>query len=276
MGLFLGVVAAIFLGGSDFLAARVGRRESFFSVCRTNMAVSSLLGPILLLIKPWRWGWADVGIGALSGVAMSIGLLLLYRGYSISRIGVVAPVSSVMLAAVPVAYAMSTGDRPGVAATIGITLGLCALVLTTWQPGGVGSTVQGLLLGLISGVLFGLAFICMDAASDAAGLLPVLVQRVVGFALLSSMQPFERSRLVIVAGSHRYIAWATGVFAMTALASLQVGYELGSAGPVSVAVSQFATAAVVLSVLFNHERMRWWQACGVGASAVGVALLALG
>ena len=240
------------------------------------MAVSSLLGPILLLIKPWHWALRDVGFGALSGVSMSLGLLLLYRGYSVSRIGVVAPVSSVMLAAVPVVYAMSSGERPGLAAALGMALGVCALVLTTWQPGGVGSTSQGLVLGLISGALFGVAFICMDAASDAAGLLPVLIQRVVGFTLLASMQPFERSKLIIVAGAQRYIAWATGVFAMTALASLQLGYEFGSAGPVSVAVSQFATAAVVLSVVFNHERMRWWQTCGVGASAVGVALLALG
>ena len=44
----------------------------------------------------------------------------------------------------------------------------------------------------------------------------------------------------------------------------------------SVAASQFATVAVVLSVLFNGERMRWWQGLGVGATAVGVALLALG
>ena len=33
---------------------------------------------------------------------------------------------------------------------------------------------------------------------------------------------------------------------------------------------------VILSVLFNHERMRWWQAVGVGATAVGVSLMALG
>jgi drug/metabolite transporter (DMT)-like permease len=45
---------------------------------------------------------------------------------------------------------------------------------------------------------------------------------------------------------------------------------------VSVASSQFATVAVVLSVLFNKERMRWWQAVGVAATAVAVALIALG
>jgi drug/metabolite transporter (DMT)-like permease len=43
-----------------------------------------------------------------------------------------------------------------------------------------------------------------------------------------------------------------------------------------VASSQFATVAVVLSVIFNHERMRWWQTIGVATTAVAVALIALG
>ena len=47
-------------------------------------------------------------------------------------------------------------------------------------------------------------------------------------------------------------------------------------GPVSVAASQFGTVAVILSVLFNRERMRWWQSVGLGAAAVGVALMAAG
>jgi drug/metabolite transporter (DMT)-like permease len=45
---------------------------------------------------------------------------------------------------------------------------------------------------------------------------------------------------------------------------------------VAVAASQFATVAVLLSVVFNKERMRWWQAVGVGATAIAVALIAVG
>jgi drug/metabolite transporter (DMT)-like permease len=74
----------------------------------------------------------------------------------------------------------------------------------------------------------------------------------------------------------RRLSVFTGVLGVVAIASLQLGFREGASGVVSVAASQFATAAVVLSVLFNHERMRWWQAAGVGATAVGVALMAAG
>ena len=58
--------------------------------------------------------------------------------------------------------------------------------------------------------------------------------------------------------------------------SLQLAVQRGAAGPVSVASSQFATVAVLLSVVFNRERMRWWQALGVATTALAVALIAWG
>ena len=67
-----------------------------------------------------------------------------------------------------------------------------------------------------------------------------------------------------------------GVTAGLAIASLQLGYRHSSAGPVSVATSQFATAAVLLSVVFNKEHLRVAQTLGIALAAVGVALLALG
>ena len=38
----------------------------------------------------------------------------------------------------------------------------------------------------------------------------------------------------------------------------------------------FAAVGVLLSVLFNKEKLKPWQAIGVAASGVGVALMALG
>ena len=58
--------------------------------------------------------------------------------------------------------------------------------------------------------------------------------------------------------------------------ALQLAFQKGSSGPVAVASSQFATVAVLLAVTFNRERMRWWQAVGVGLTALAVALIAAG
>ena len=274
-GLTFAVAAALLLGASDFFAARSARTTPAITVTRTAVGVSTALSPLLLLLVDWQWIAHDLAIGALSGLSMITGLMLLYRGYSVARMGIVAPLSSVLLAAVPVMWDLVNGVRPGGLASAGMALGVVALVLTSYTPGGVGSVRQGALLGVGSGVAFGIAFTLMGEASTASGLTPVIAQRATGFALLAAIGLVRRDRFFAVGAGLRY-AGGAGVLGLIAIGSLQLGLQRGDLGPVSVASSQFATVAVILSVLFNGERMRWWQGVGVGATAVAVALIAAG
>jgi drug/metabolite transporter (DMT)-like permease len=276
VGVLLGVVAGILLGVSDFLANRASRTISPVSVTRTNLAVSGLIAPLLFFVKPIDWILRDVVLGTLSGITLSAGLVLLYRGYTVARMGIVAPTTSVLLAAVPVLFDLVRGRTPSTLAACGMALGLVALVLTTYQRGGMGSVRIGVLLGVGAGLLFGIAFTLVSETSDTAGLSPVLTQRVSGLLFLAVLQPFDKAPMLALRPPARMWGIGAGLAAGVATASLKLGYINGSAGPVSVAASQFATAAVVLSVAFNKEPLRPWQAIGVGASGVGVALMALG
>jgi drug/metabolite transporter (DMT)-like permease len=271
----LAVAAALLLGGSDFFAARSARTTPSVTVTRTAVGTSVLLSPLLLLLVDWRWIGHDVVIGALSGVFMIGGLMLLYEGYAVARMGIVAPLASVLLAVVPVMWDLVNGVRPGATAAAGMALGLAALFLTSYTPGGTGSVTMGALLGVSSGVVFGIAFTLMGEVSTESGLLPVVFQRMAGFTLLVLVATFRRDPFFASASGRRY-AIGAGVLGLVAIGSLQLAFLRGDTGPVSVASSQFATVAVVLSVVFNRERMRWWQALGVGTTALAVALIALG
>lgn len=276
MALAFAVVSAVLLGASDFFAARSARQTPSITVTRTAVATSTVLSPLLLLVVDWRWIGRDVVIALLSGLGMTTGLLLLYRGYAVARMGVVAPMSSVLLAAVPVVVDVTRGERPGAMAASGIAVGLIALVLTGLTPGGTGSVRLGAVLGVSSGVAFGIAFALMGEVQEASGLLPVVLQRIAGLTMLTVVGVLGTAPFFVADPRARRQALLAGGFAVVAIASLQLGFQKGSSGPVAVAASQFATVAVVLSVLFNRERMRWWQGLGVGATAVGVALMALG
>jgi drug/metabolite transporter (DMT)-like permease len=180
MGVLLGIAAGILLGVSDFMANRASRTISSASVSRTNLAVSGLIAPLLLFVKPVDWTLRDVVLATISGVTLSGGLIMLYRGYTVARMGIVAPTASVLLAAVPVLYDLVKGNTPSKVAASGMILGLLALVLTTYQRGGMGSVKIGVVLGVGAGLLFGVAFTLTSQTSDAAGLSPVLIQRVSG------------------------------------------------------------------------------------------------
>ena len=273
--LLFAVTAALLLGASDFFAARSARTTLSVTVTRTAVATSVTLSPLLLLVVDWRWISHDVVIGALSGLFMISGLMLLYEGYAVARMGIVAPLASVLLAVVPVIWDLINGVRPGTTAAVGMVLGLAALVLTSYTPGGSGSVTMGAVLGVTSGVVFGVAFTLMGEVSKESGLVPVVFQRLSGFVLLVVIG-LVRSEPFFATGIGRRYANGAGLLGLTAIGSLQLAFQRGDTGPVSVASSQFATVAVVLSVLFNKERMRWWQALGVASTAVAVALIAMG
>jgi drug/metabolite transporter (DMT)-like permease len=273
--LVFAVTAALLLGASDFFAARSARTTESITVTRTAVATSTLLSPLLLLVIDSQWLAKDAFIGALSGLAMISGLMLLYRGYAVARMGVVAPLSSVLLATVPAVWDLLNGTTPSTLAGVGMGVGACAVMLTSYTPGGAGSARQGALLGVSSGVAFGVAFTLMGQVSEASGLVPVVTQRSTGLLLLVVIGVVRHDAFLAV-GVGRRLAMGAGVLGLVAIASLQLAFQKGDAGPVSVASSQFATVAVLLSVMFNRERMRWWQAVGVGATAVAVGLIAAG
>ena len=262
--LVFAIAAALLLGASDF-----------FAVTRTAVATSVTLSPLLLLMVEWEWVAHDVIVGSLSGLFMISGLMLLYEGYAVARMGIVAPLASVLLAMVPVLWDLINGVRPGATAAAGMVLGLLAVVLTSYTPGGTGSVTMGAVLGITSGVVFGVAFTLMGEVGESSGLLPVVFQRGSGFLLLATIALFRKEPFFAVHEGRRY-AIGAGLLGLVAIGSLQLAFQRGDTGPVSVASSQFATVAVVLSVLFNKERMRWWQALGVAATAVAVSLIALG
>jgi drug/metabolite transporter (DMT)-like permease len=276
VALVLAVAAALLLGLSDFFAARSARTVPSVTVTRTAVGVSVVLSPLLLFVVESKWIARDLMLGATSGLFMIAGLMLLYHGYSVARMGIVAPLSSLLIAVVPAVWDLTNSVTPSALASVGMVIGLVALVLTSYTPGGSGSAKHGTVLGVASGLAFGIAFTLMGEVSKQAGLTPVITQRLAGFVLLAVIAAVRSEPFFAPEGVGRRYALATGVPAVCAIASLQLAFQKGDAGPVAVASSQFATVAVILSVLFNRERMRWWQAVGVAATAIAVGMIAAG
>ena len=277
--ILLAIVAALLLGVSDFSAARASRQVHVFTVVRTSVLTSTVLSPLLLLLVESRFSVRDSLFGAASGIFMILGLILVYRGYVVSRIGIVAPLSSVLIAAVPVLWDVVRGSTPAALSAVGMALGVVAMALTSYAPGHGGSEASGVLYGVTSGVSFGLAWVLMSGVSNEAGVSSVPVQRIAGLALLFAIWAVRDDPMVTPAGPARWYSMGAGVAGVVALASLQVAFQSvdgSAAGPVSVASSQFGSITVLLAVFLNRERMRWWQSVGVIATAIAVALIAYG
>ena len=276
MGILFGGIAAFMFGASDLCAARASRTERPIAVTRTALLVALVFTPLFLALRPWHLGGADLAYSSISGVFNCAGLLAIYIGYTRAPIGVVAPLASVLTAIVPVFVDLVRGNGLSLLAACGVAVGLFAVVLSTYVPGGRGSIRYGLIAGSLGGIGFGLAFTFLDLTSASSGIAPIPIQRLSGLIFLTLVHPLMKAKWIIVSGPGRKFAIATGLVAGLEMGALQLGFRYGDAGPVSVAASQFAAVTVLRSAVFNHERLRWWQGAGLALASVGVALMALG
>jgi drug/metabolite transporter (DMT)-like permease len=274
----LALSCAVVYGASDFLGGLASRRTSVFGV----VAVSQLAGLVALVaLLPWlggRVGPADLGWGAAAGVAGAAGLVVFFRTLARGVMSVIAPVTAVTAAAVPVLVGLVEGDRIEPWAGIGILLALAAVVLVSAEGGLAGlrtARPASVSPALLAGSMFGLFFVLLDRTSDESGLTPLVTARLasvvlaVGIALVSS-QPMRVSRpaLPLVLASGLGDMSANGLFL---LATQQQG-QLAITG---VLASLYPVSTVVLAQVVLRERLAAAQMAGLGTAVAAVVLITL-
>lgn len=272
MPVVLGLLASLLIGVSDFLGARSAGRTTALQTTTAaflgGTLAASLYSP--LLGSPSA---QDIALGALSGVALAIALTTLWRAYSLASIGVAAPIASVVSTVLPVVYAAIGGDAPGPLGWLGVAIGVGALFLTSWQPGGAVSSA-GIRLGLISGVFFSAMYLIAVSTSEDAGTWPIVPQRATAFVIALTTGLVTRQRPFAGGSSTRWSLLA-GVFGASGVAAVVYGGQRGPIAPVVVAGSMYPAVAIGLGWVFLGQTLSRRQVVGVAAALVGVALIAL-
>ena len=140
------------------------------------------LGLAILLNEPFPSA-PDIAWAVVGGLFGVVGITSLYRGLAVGRMGVVAPVTGVLSATVPVAFGFLTEGLPAPATVVGIAVALVAVVLVTRTPGEGIDRPSGIRWALIAGAAIGLFNVCVGQFSgdSAFGLLVIvrLVQALV-------------------------------------------------------------------------------------------------
>ncbi|WP_198598077.1 EamA family transporter [Blastococcus atacamensis] len=278
MAVVLALGSAVVYGASDFLGGLASRRASVSAV----VAVSQIAGLVaLLVLLPWLGGpvgAADVGWAGAAGIAGSSGLLVFFRALAGGLMSVIAPVTAVTAAAVPVLVGLLGGDRIGPPATAGILLALVAVVLVSAEGGlRVLRAARPASVGpaLLAGAAFGLFFVLLDRTSADAGLTPLVAARTASVALVllvalagrRSVRPTRAALpLIVVSGLGDMAANALFLLATQAGGPLAITGVLSSLYPVST---------VVLAQLVLRERLVPAQVTGLAAAAAAVVLITL-
>ena len=179
--------SAVAYGAGDFAGGLAARRAPVLTVTAAAQAAGlAALLPVALLV-PGHLSLAGVGIGALAGVSGMCGLLLYMRGLAVGPMGLVAPLSSVVGAGLPLVAGVLGGERPGGVAWLALAVALVAIGLAGAGSRGDAAAGAGIAYGLGAGVGFGLFFVAVAATPDGAGLWPLVAGRVVSVTLLGAI-----------------------------------------------------------------------------------------
>jgi drug/metabolite transporter (DMT)-like permease len=268
------LASAVTLGVADFSGGFAGRRSSAPSVAIAVESVGLVALPLAFVLLPHGWD-AQAALQAFVGGAVGgLGLVAFYRAMSLNLIGVVAPITGFVAAALPVVVGLIGGDRLEPWQVGGIAVGLAALVLIN-GPGreGVHNARLGVTLALLAGVSFGLFFILFHAASHA-GVTAFVSGRFGSASAALLTAAVTRTSPVIRRSVVRIIAIG-GVFDGTGVVLYLYATHSGLLSVTALLTSFYPAFTVLCARVFTHERMTPMQAFGAALAVVAIALIAI-
>ena len=272
--LFFGLLSAASWGTGDFcggLASRQGRAHSV-------VMVAEFVGALLLALLAWFTGEArptwPIALGAAgAGLVGLIGLLALYTGLAAGQMGLVAPLSAVIAALVPIVTALFLQGLPPLAQIAGFALALIAVWLLA-GTGEIQATRQQLGLALVAGLGFGFYFVLVEQVSREGVFWPLTIARTVaGLALLAVL--LVRRAPVLPHRPAWTLAVVAGLFDAGGNLFFALAAQSGRLDVASVLSSLYPGMTVVLAWVVLNERLNRPQIVGVVAALAAVVLIAL-
>ncbi len=271
---FFGLIAAASWGAGDFSGGFASKRANVYSVVLITQAVGVfLLAASAYLMTEEIPPLVGMIWGAVAGVFISIGLLALYRGLSQGRMGLVAPTSAVVAAAVPVIYGAFYEGLPAVHQMVGFAFAFVAV----WLIAGGGdekNKIQrsDMILPLIAGTGFGLFFITIDKVSDTAVLWPLTAARIAAvFTLLIfiaySRQVYVPSKKVLP------VILLAGIFDTGGNTFFALASQAGRLDIASITSSLYPAGTVLLAWLILKEKLSSKQWIGVAAALIAIIFI---
>jgi drug/metabolite transporter (DMT)-like permease len=272
--LLLALGSAVVYGVGDWFGGRAARHQASLVVVVVGQAVS-------LVLVAGATGLGDAGSpdtstwlwSAAGGVIGALGIVSLYHGFATGAVTVVAPVSAVVSAVVPVAGGLLIGERPSGLALAGIAVAVVAIGLVS---GAVGrreaSSLRSVLVAVTAGSCFGLLFLCLERTADGSGMWPLLIARFASVPLLLALVVAGRQRPV-APGTGLRIAVLAGVFDMGANVLYLLAVREGLMSIVAVVVSLYPASTVAMAFAVDRERVTRWQSVGLGLAAAALVLV---
>ncbi|MGI9113954.1 MAG: EamA/RhaT family transporter [Chthoniobacterales bacterium] len=280
--MLLALSAAIFYGAADFFGGLTARRANTIATVVSSQFVGLvlLLGALPFLptavVSRQDWWW-----GACAGVSGGVGVAMLYRALAIGTMAVVAPITAVVSAIIPVLFGFAMGERVSVVTAGGIVLALVAIVMVSQQSSasgnngsqvGTGRVSPGVLLALLAGVVVGVFFLSLARTTRASGMWPLVVARLISVTLFA-MVALVTGKTLRMRRPASVTAAAGGALDMLGNVLMMIAARVGPLSIVVTLVSLYPASTVILARFVLGERLSVVQNAGIACALVAVIVI---
>ncbi len=277
----LAALSALVWGSADYCGGRATRLASAWAVTVRAQLAGAVLLSVVVLIVPGTVYASDLAWGGGAGAAGILGLVLLYQGLATGHAAVVAPVTAVTSALVPMIFGLFSQGLPEPMPLAGAVCAVVAIGLVSVGPSAPDASRRATLVGprllvlaLTSGALFGIFFVLLAQAHDDSGMWPLAGARAcsIGVGLLFMARLRVSLRLPHGTGAWVLVA---GVGDIAANALYLLAARSGPLSVVAPVAALYPVATVLLALVIDRERVRAWQGVGLTLAAVALVLTAI-
>ena len=270
--IIFGLAASLCWGSGDFSGGLASRRASASSVVIAAYAVGFVLLVALALL--WREAFPspiDIVWGGLAGLAGAIGLISFYSALALGPMGIAAPISAVLTAALPVLFNAFTQGLPAPVQLGGFVLALLAIGLIS-RPEPAKGRPQGIGLALLAGCGFGCFFILITRVNHDATFWPLAVARFTSVLFLLIVVRIRQQQMLPRSTVAPLIVFA-GVLDAIGNAFFVLAAHAGRLDVAAVLSSLYPAATVLLAAIILRERVTRIQAIGILLALAAVPLI---
>lgn len=269
-----GLAAAISWGSADFCGGVATKRNGVLIVAIISQAIGALfLASTAVVSGESIPPGSDLLWGAFAGLAGGTGVLALYHALSVEKMGVVAPVTAVWSAFVPMAFGMLTEGLPTLSQLIGFLFAFVGVWLISREEHGQKIELEKIKLPLIAGTGFGLFMILIDQVQSSGIYWPLVGARMATISTFIIVAYYTR-KLEIPVMKYLPIIALAGILDTGGNVFYVLAAKTGRMDIAAILTSLYPAATVLLAWLLLKERLKGQQWLGIVAVMIAVILIA--
>jgi len=260
-------------GASDFLGGVGARRaNAFLFTAIVHISGLVVISTLALMTHAPFPGNSSLVWSLMAGSVGGIALALFYRSLASGNMGLVAPVTAVLGAAIPTIVTACAEGFPGYRHVLGFLLaGIGVWLISRTEAGG--GRPEGLGMAVLAGIGFAGFYLCIHHAGNASALWIAACSRSASLLVTGAFVLIGR-HLRAVSTPVLGIAVLAGILDITGSSAFIRASQIGRLDDAVVLSSLYPAVTVLLARIFLHEHFSRARTIGMVAALAAVPMIA--